>query len=265
MRPATGFRRAMSWLPGLLLTLLMLGSAGLLYFGIPQNAAGMAAKGICSAAFVAGRPRQDLMAQDVLPASPVLALISVTIDEATHSASARFAGLFERRAVLLTGRGCVLGLEPDPAAKPYTPTVDAGQAWPMGEAALPSAEWTGVDKSRLEKVADDAFIGAGDPLAGNARGLAVVQHGRLLVLRNAPGFAPGTGLHGWSMSKTVTGMLAYKLAADTGLALDSKVVDAFPPGRAPASTARPPARWCRLRGGAGAPRARPPNGRAAAA
>jgi CubicO group peptidase (beta-lactamase class C family) len=219
---------------GLLLALLVLASAGLLYFGIPYNAAGMAAKGICSAAFVAGRPRQDLMAQDVLPASPVLALISVTIDEATHSVSARFAGLFERRAVLLAGRGCVLGLEPDPAAKPYTPMVDAGQPWPKGEAALPAAEWTGVDKAKLDKVVGDAFIGAGDPLAGNARGLAVVQHGHLLVLRNAPGFAPGTGLHGWSMTKTVTGMLAYKLASEAGLSLDARVVDAFPPGRAPA-------------------------------
>jgi CubicO group peptidase (beta-lactamase class C family) len=234
MRQATGFRRAITGLLGLLLALLVLASAGLLYFGIPHNAAGMAAKGICSAAFVAGRPHENLMAQDVLPASPVLALISVKVDEATHSVSARFAGLFERRAVLLTGRGCVLDLEPEAKAKPYTPTVDASQPWPRGEAALPTADWTGVDKAKLEQVAQDAFIGAGDPLAGNARGLAVVQHGRLLVLRNAPGFAPGTGLHGWSMTKTVTGMLAYKLALDAGLPLEGAVVDAFPAGRAPA-------------------------------
>src|SRR5450830_1535665 len=215
MAQASGWiKRGLQIGSGLLVALMTLAIAALLYLGIPQNAAGMAAKGICSAAFVAGRPAQDLMAQDVLPASPVLSAIKVTIDEANHSVTARFAGLFSRRAVLLNQRGCVLDLEPDATAKAYAPAVDASQPWPLGEAALPSAQWgTGVDAAKLEKVAADAFVGAGDPLVANARGLAVVQHGHMLVLRNAPGFAAGTGLHGWSMTKTVTGMLTHKLAA----------------------------------------------------
>ena len=229
------FKRAMLWLSGLIIALLLIAVGGLMYLGIPQNSAGMAAKGICSAAFVAGRPTQDLMAQEVLPASPVLALIKVTIDETGHSVTARFAGVVSRRAVLLKDRGCVLDLEPDPSAKPYTPTADTSQPWPIGEAALPATQWgAGADIAKLEKVAADAFIGAGDPLAANARGLAVVQHGRLLILRDAPGFAAGTGLHGWSMTKTVTGMLTHKLVAEAGLPLDAAVVDAFPAGREPA-------------------------------
>lgn len=236
MKQAMGwFKRTVLLLLGLLIALLMVAVGGLMYFHIPQNAAGMAAKGICSAAFVAGRPTQDLMAQDVLPASSVLSAIKVTIDEANHSVTARFAGLFSRRAVLLSQRGCVLDLEPDATAKAYVSAVDASQPWPLGEAALLSAQWgAGVDAAKLEKVAADAFVGAGDPLAANARGLAVVQHGHMLVLRNAPGFAAGTGLHGWSMTKTVTGMLTHKLAAEAGLPIDAAVVDAFPPGRAPA-------------------------------
>ena len=219
---------------GTLLALLMLTVGGLLVVGIPQNAAGMAAKGICSAAFVAGRPTQNLMAQDVLPASPVLSLISISIDEINHSVTARFAGLVTRRAVLLRQRGCVLDLEPDPLAKPYTPAADLNRAWPQGEAAVPVVDWgTGVDAVKLKQVVDAAFIGAGDPLAANARGLAVVQHGRMLVLRDAPGFAAGTALHGWSMTKTVTGMLTHKLAAEAALPLEAAVVDAFPAGREP--------------------------------
>src|SRR5674476_211602 len=148
------FKRTMLLLLGLLIALLMVAVGGLMYFHIPQNAAGMAAKGICSAAFVAGRPAQDLMAQDVLPASPVLSAIKVTIDEANHSVTARFAGLLSRRAVLLSQRGCVLDLEPDATAKAYVPAVDAGQPWPLGEAALPAAQWgAGVDAAKLEKVA----------------------------------------------------------------------------------------------------------------
>jgi len=231
----SGFRRALFWASAGLVGILVLAIGALTYFGIPQNAAGMAAKGICSAAFVAGRPTQDLMRQDVLPASPVLSLIKVSIDAVHHSVTARFAGVISRRAVLISHRGCVLDMEPDPSAKAYVPTADLNQPWPLGEAALPVAQWgAGIDAARLEKVVAEAFVGAGDPLAANARGLAVVQHGRMLVLRNAPGFAAGTGLHGWSMTKTITGMLTLQLAADKGLPLDERVVDAFADGRAPA-------------------------------
>ncbi|MFZ4479041.1 MAG: serine hydrolase domain-containing protein [Rhodoferax sp.] len=228
------FRRVMLWLAGLLVALLVAAVAGLMYLKIPQNAAGMAAKGVCSAAFVAGRPARDLMAQDVLPASPVLSLISLSIDQADRSVTASFAGLTTRRAVLLGQRGCVLDLEPDASARAYTPAPDLSQPWPIGEAALPVAQWgSGVDAARLEKVAADAFIGAGDPLAGNARGLAVLQHGRMLVLKNGAGFGPGTGLHGWSMTKTVTGMLTHKLSVEAGLPVEAAVVDAFRAGREP--------------------------------
>jgi CubicO group peptidase (beta-lactamase class C family) len=224
----SGFKRALWTLLGFVAALLVLAVGGLMYFKIPRN-------GICSAAFVAGRPAQDLMAQDVLPASPVLALIKVSIDEVQHSVTTRFAGVVERRAVLLNHRGCVLDLEPDAAAQPHTPSADLSQAWPTGDAAVPAADWgAAVNAAKLKQVADDAFIGAGDPLASNARGLAVVQQGRMLVLRDAPGFAAGTALHGWSMTKTVTGMLTHKLAAEAGLPLDASVVDAFPAGREPA-------------------------------
>lgn len=94
------------WIGLQLLAVLALLVAGvLLYLGIPRNAAGMAAKGICSAAFVAGRPWHDLMARDVLPASPVLRLISIEVNEPARAVTARFAGLFARQAVLLPDRG----------------------------------------------------------------------------------------------------------------------------------------------------------------
>ena len=236
MRPGiVWFKRAMLWLSGLTVALLLLAVGGLLYFGIPQNAAGMAAKGVCSATFVAGRASQDLMAQDVLPASPVLSLIKVTVDEASRSVTARFASVVSRRAVFLGDRGCVLDLEPDPSAKVYIPAADLSQPWPLGDAAVPAAQWgAGIDAAKLEKVAADAFVGAGDPAAKNARGLAVVQHGRLLLWRDAPGFAAGTALHGWSMAKTVGGILTHKLIAEAGLPIDAPVVDAFPSGREPA-------------------------------
>lgn len=229
------FKRVALSLGGLLAVLLLALVGVLLYLRIPQHASGMAAKGVCSAAFVAGRPASTLMAEDVLPASPVLRAISISVDEATQSVTARFAGLFTRRAVLLQNRGCVLDLEPQVPARTNRPAADQLQPWPQGEAAVPPADWApGVDRDRLQQIVDAAFVGAGDPQAANTRGLAVVHRGRLLVLREAPGFAGGVPQHGWSMTKTVTGMLAHKRMNEVRLPLDTPVAHAFPAPRAPA-------------------------------
>jgi len=218
-----------------LLALVVIALGIALHLGIPQNAAGMAAKGVCSAAFVAGRPWRDMMAQDVLPASPLLAVVNISVDEKLHAVTADFAGLFPRRAVLVRDRGCVLDGAPDSGTRPDIPRPRWSRPWPVGDVPLPPDQWgPDVDAARLQKVVDSAFIGAGDPTSANTRGLAVVYRGRLLVLREAEGFMGGTRLHGWSMTKTVAGMLFYKIAVATGLSLDTPVVDAFLPGREPA-------------------------------
>lgn len=265
-RSSRGFRRGIAMGLKLLAALALLVIGALLYLGIPRNAAGMAAKGVCSAAFVAGRPWQNLMARDVLPASAVLRLISIEVDEPARAVTAKFAGLFARQAVLLPDRGCVLDVaamlprpaqpgprtqptssaQPAPLQQPASPaTAGTAKPWPVGDTPLPVSQWgAGFDASALQKVVDQAFVGAGNPAAANARGVAVIHKGRLLVLQMALGFSPQTPLHGWSMAKTVTGMLVHKLAADkpatdtlvngSPLPLDANVVDAFPKSREPA-------------------------------
>lgn len=220
-------RRGFTLAIGLLLGLLLLLVVALLVLRIPGNAAGMAAKGICSAAFVAQRPVDGLLEAEVLPASPVLGVIGVAVDTSTRRVSARFAGLFERHAQWLPARGCVLDVEPQGAVTITRAKVDIQAPWPQGEAAVPTEQWAGVDAPALQQVVRAAFEGAGDPQAANARGLAVIHKGRALVLQTAPGFVLDTPLHGWSMTKTVLGMLSYKLAHETGLAFDTPVVDVF--------------------------------------
>ena len=231
----------------LLAVMALMVAGALLYFGIPQNAAGMAAKGICSAAYKGGRPWQTLMVQDVLPASPVLRLISIEVDETGRSVSAKFAGLFKRTATVLPNRGCVLDVAvavPAALRSPAAKTAVPNAPWPAGDVPLAASDWgPGVDAVALQKVVAQAFVGAGDPAAANARGVAVIHKGRLLVLQMAPGFSAQTPLHGWSMTKTVTGMLVHTLAADKStpgalangspLPLNANVVDAFPKAREP--------------------------------
>jgi CubicO group peptidase (beta-lactamase class C family) len=206
-----------------------------LYLHVPRNAAGGVAKAVCSATFLAGRPWQNLMADDMLPASPVMRAVTFSVNESEHSVTARFAGLFPRRAVLVRDRGCVLDLEPDPKATPFKRLETTNQPWPAGDAPLPPDQWdAGIDTAKLQKIADGVFIGAGDVTAANARGLAIVYKGRLLLLHEAPGFTNGTPLHGWSMTKTISGMLMHSLAENTDLPIDTPVVKAFAKGREPA-------------------------------
>ncbi len=233
-------RRALLWLGSLLVLLLGAVVAFLLWFHIPSNAAGMAAKSVCSAALVAGREgtAEELMEADVLPASPVLRAISTDLDREAGTATSRFLGLFERTATLLPDRGCVLdgtsqGGTGQDAAAAYVPAAKPG-AWPDGDEPVAEEERSaGVDVDRLSAVLDEAFEGSGDPALANARGVAVVQDGQLLAVRDGLDIAPGTALHGWSMTKTVSAMLAWQRFDEVGLDVETAVVDAFPPGREP--------------------------------
>jgi CubicO group peptidase (beta-lactamase class C family) len=123
----------------------------------------------------------------------------------------------------------------DPTAKPYVPAAPDTAPWPTGDAPVAATELTtlGVDTTKLNALLDTAFADSGDPNGVNARGVAVVQGGKLLVLRDGTGIAPNTALHGWSMSKTVAAMLAWKKFSENGLDIDQPVVTAFPAGRAP--------------------------------
>lgn len=234
-------RRGGRWWKRLLLGLLVLLLAlvavvvgAMFYFKVPANSAGLAAQTVCSGTFVAGRDSQEVFTEDVLPQSPALSLISMEVDQAGSSVTAKFLGVVSRQASLLPDRGCVLDLPPDPAAQPFVAPAADPFPWPEGDAAVPESQWgDDVDARGLRETVDAAFVGAGDPTAANTRALAVVHKGKLLVSRQAEGFLPTTPLLGWSMTKTVNGMLAYKKLQEAGVALDTPVVDAFPAGREP--------------------------------
>ena len=240
--------RGVKWVKRIVLTVLVLFGllivvvvGALLWFHIPSNAAGMAAKAVCSARFVAGREADasTLMDQDVLPASPAFKLISTQINTDEYYVTAKFLGMFKRQASLTSKRGCVLDLPADPTARPYTPAPGDPAVWPDGDAAIPVSQWPkGTKVAALKKVVEDAFIGEGDPMAANARGLAIVKDGQLLVVRDGKGFTQNTALHGWSMTKTVAAMLAYKKFQEVGLDIETPVVDAFPEGKAPSWVAQ---------------------------
>ena len=112
---------------------------------------------------IAGRPWPNLLAEDIVPANPVLIAIGISVDEKYKTVTARFAGLFARQAKLRPNRGCVLDVDSAEAHAPAADTIaDTARPWPQGEAPLGLADWgAGVDADALQKLVRDAFVGAG--------------------------------------------------------------------------------------------------------
>jgi CubicO group peptidase (beta-lactamase class C family) len=86
------------------------------------------------------------------------------------------------------------------------------------------------DKGRVE-IADDAVVGKErlaetiapffeDPALAETRALVIMQGGRVIAERYAPGYGPDTRLISWSMAKSVTATLVGLMVADGRLALD---------------------------------------------
>lgn len=73
----------------------------------------------------------------------------------------------------------------------------------------------------LRGAIDAIFDGASD--MGETRALLVMQGGRIVAERYAPGFGPDTKLLSWSMAKSVTAVLVGLMVSDGRLALDSPV------------------------------------------
>jgi hypothetical protein len=212
---------------GAVVALLLVAVVALVALGVPRHAAGMAARSVCSAVFVAGRAADRVFEEDVRPASAALALVTVDVDRGGRHVVGRFGGGFARRARHLGERGCVLDAADDARsvdAPPLPPTRHA--PWPEGNTPLAPPQWgPGIDAARLASIVEAAFADAGDPRGTNTRAVTVVHHNRLLVDRHAPGFAADTPLHGWSMTKTVLGMLAHAIEGRDGFASSARVVD----------------------------------------
>ena len=76
----------------------------------------------------------------------------------------------------------------------------------------------GVPRVALARAVDALFA---DKDAGETRALLVLSEGRIVAERYGPGYNKDTRLIGWSMSKTVTGVMIGMLVSDGRLALDT--------------------------------------------
>ncbi len=92
---------------------------------------------------------------------------------------------------------------------------------PLSEAALKAvvAE-PGVPRQLLARAVDTLFT---DPAMAETRAVLVLDRGRTVAERYAPGYHENTRFVSWSMAKTVTGVMIGQLVADGRLRLDESV------------------------------------------
>lgn len=90
-------------------------------------------------------------------------------------------------------------------------------AAPKAAGPVTIAEDAVVGKERLAEAMAPFFE---DPALAETRALLVMQGGRVIAERYAPGYGPDTRLISWSMAKSVTATLVGLMVADGRLALD---------------------------------------------
>lgn len=95
--------------------------------------------------------------------------------------------------------------------------ADGGVA-PLTPAALAAVSaHPDAPRAALARAVDALFT---DPAVGETRAVVVLHNGRIVAERYAPGYDAATRMLGWSMAKSVTGVLIGLLVADGRLRLE---------------------------------------------
>lgn len=179
----------------------------------------MGAKLGCSGRYLTGLDADQVQA-DLASYSAALGAVDVAYDDTQQRATATLFGMAPTSASYRQGMGCTLDIGDTGALDEIkVPTVSRSTApWPAGSGAPDRDE-------ALTRVL--AATMARDNAAGeHTRALLVIRDGRLAAEQYADGFDADTPHLGWSMGKSVIGILLGNLAQSGKIAMDER--DLFP-------------------------------------
>lgn len=108
---------------------------------------------------------------------------------------------------------CLMALPSVSACTGAAPGRDGASGGPTTLVAASA----GVPRGRVARAIDSLFD---DEAAGETRALVVLREGRVIAERYGDGFGAKTRFTGWSMAKTITGVMIGQLVADGRLRLD---------------------------------------------
>lgn len=174
----------------------------------------LTAKQMCSLTFVSGLAPERAFSTYVRPLlGPGAWLVRYDIDRVRQHVEADLLGLAPATAIHHPGYGCILLQEKSPEA--------VAALLPKHETKLPPV-WGVNQKQRGTHFDNTALTAALDHAmdAPGALAVLVVHGGELVAERYAEGIDGDTPLPGWSMSKTVTAVLAGMLAQRKLLSTD---------------------------------------------
>jgi CubicO group peptidase (beta-lactamase class C family) len=189
---------------------------------------GVMAQTLCEGVFISGREPQTLLEEELTGKGYELLVFfqpEIAIEAKRVSASA--FGLGRQTAIFRDGLGCTLldgrsEAELDAEATGLFPPLNPRNEdalWPEGEKVELGALPDGVDGPALERAIDNVFAEPDRARPRRTRALVVVQGGRIVAERYAPGFTSAMPLSGWSISKGAMNALIGLRVKDGKLAL----------------------------------------------
>jgi CubicO group peptidase (beta-lactamase class C family) len=186
-------------------------SAGVVYTAqVVSILAAYKAKMLCSEVWLARRDPQAVLTELAVDDLTPLRYIHASVDEDSRTATASVAGVISHQAGFQDERGCVL-LYGSPLAE--------GDGWVRRERPATSPLVSAIDHT-LDPVLERAFAEPDPNRPRRTRAVVVVQDGRIVAERYAPGFTADTPLLGWSMTKTVMNALVGILVGHGRLVVD---------------------------------------------
>lgn len=219
-RPRTGIlSERMTFLSALFGVLVLASAAAVArrFLRVAAIGAAYKTKALCSALFVSGLRLDDPDAAPEVSAEAyrLMAMFPARVDAEKKTVTASFRGFSERTSVWRPGLGSTIAFRPVPPAPdlPVPRRLDAAEPWPEGEAPSPAPS------AALGRVLDSAFAEKRGASPRRTRAVVVVQDGRVVAERYAPGISRETPLNGWSMTKSVLGALIGTLVGERMLSL----------------------------------------------
>lgn len=200
---------------------------GLLHIGVAYKA-----KMLCSATFVSKRPLAVASADLAVDDLSLLRHVDAQIEGSVVSAT--LLGLISYEAVYRVGLGCTLLHEGFvESASPVVADIRSNTAGSGSSTAPPPVEDL-PRQERLNGVMQWAFSEPDPAHLRRTYAVLVMQDGKVVAERYAPGIDAQTPLLGWSMTKSVVNALVAVLVAEGKLDLgDSALVPAWRQPRDP--------------------------------
>lgn len=227
-------KRKIKWL---VLLVLAAGFTFGLYFlnGALPIGTGYTAKYICSQVFLAGRNPGQVFEEDIKPSHILFRPIISNVDYAAKTVTAKAFGFAKPQTALYReGCGCTLVVDTDfKTLKKQAENIPpleikrSDEPWPLGSRVDLTGLPDSVDREKLNNVLDEALAEPGPDTHRNTFAIVVVLGDRIIGERYAMGFDADTPLLGWSMTKSVTNILA-------GILVESGKLKLYGPAPVPA-------------------------------